>query len=160
MGICRILLSPCGFGLLSEKCFAAGFVLPRISLGSLRSAISPPLQNEMARAGAGWRGNRELSNHPEPNWNSKTVPQPFAASGRIGFYMRVLSTGEIAAGDAMERVKVDSRGVTVRELMDVMYFKKQNVDVMSRAIQIPGLTPSWRDELKERLGRNGTDSQS
>src|SRR6478752_3357597 len=50
MGICRILLSPCGLGLLSEKCFAAGFILARISLGSLRSAISPPASRMR------WRG--------------------------------------------------------------------------------------------------------
>lgn len=87
-------------------------------------------------------------------------PKLFAASGRIGFYMRVLATGEIGAGDIMERVKVDSRGVTVRELMDVMYFKKNNLDVMSRAVQIPALTPSWREDLKRRLGCNGTDGQS
>src|SRR5579859_375901 len=27
----------------------------------------PPIQNEMAGAGAGWRENRELTVHPEPN---------------------------------------------------------------------------------------------
>ena len=54
-------------GLLSEKCFAACFALPRISFGSLRSAISPPLQNKMAGTSAGWRGNRELTYHSKPN---------------------------------------------------------------------------------------------
>src|SRR6476646_2341736 len=82
MGICRILLSPCGFGLLSEKCFAAGFVLPRISLGSLRSAISPPRQNEMAWAGAGWRGKRELSD-TRSRIGTARLPHPSVSGGIV-----------------------------------------------------------------------------
>jgi MOSC domain-containing protein YiiM len=79
-------------------------------------------------------------------------PKIFAATGRTGFYQRVLSPGELGAGDSLERVKVDARGVTVRELMEVMYFKRENVELMERAVAIPALTPSWRDELRERLG--------
>ena len=79
-------------------------------------------------------------------------PKLFATSGRIGFYMRVLAAGEIGVGDAMERMKVDARGVTVRQMMEVMYFKKHHEELMRRAISIPALTPSWREELKQRLG--------
>lgn len=84
--------------------------------------------------------------------NLPEFPKLFAASGRTGFYQRVLSQGEVGAGDVLERVKIDPRGVTVKELMDVMYFKRENLELMERAVAIPALTPSWRDELKERLG--------
>ncbi|EEF62217.1 MOSC domain containing protein [Pedosphaera parvula Ellin514] len=92
--------------------------------------------------------------------NLPEFPKHFAASGRIGFYLRVLAPGEIGAGDAMERVKIDSRGVTVREMMDVMYFKRHNEEIMRKAITIPALTPSWRDELKQRLGMEAVTNQS
>jgi len=42
---------------------------------------SPRFKNEMAWAGAGWRQNRELTDHSEPNWNSKTSP-PFGGQRR------------------------------------------------------------------------------
>ncbi|MDB6111182.1 MAG: molybdenum cofactor biosysynthesis protein [Pedosphaera sp.] len=74
-------------------------------------------------------------------------PKFFAASGRVGFYQRVLVEGEIGAGDAIERIKTDAHGVTVRELMQLMYFDRQNFPLMEKAIAVPALTPGWREEL-------------
>jgi MOSC domain-containing protein YiiM len=84
--------------------------------------------------------------------NLPTFPKLFAKSGRIGFYQRVLSEGTLATGDVIERIKTDAQGMTVREVMDLMYFQRNNVELMNRAIAIPALTPGWRDEFKERLG--------
>jgi MOSC domain-containing protein YiiM len=80
-----------------------------------------------------------------------TFPKLFAASGRTGFYHRVLAEGEIGAGDAIERVTTDPRGVTVRALMHLMYFDRTNFALMEKVVGIPALTPSWRDELNELL---------
>jgi MOSC domain-containing protein YiiM len=85
--------------------------------------------------------------------NMPTFPKLFAKSGRIGFYHRVLAKGDVAVGDAMKRVKTDTHGVTVREIMDVMYFQRDNVELMERAIAIPALSPGWREEFSERLGQ-------
>jgi MOSC domain-containing protein YiiM len=78
-------------------------------------------------------------------------PKQFTASGRTGFYQRVLVEGEIGVGDSIERVKVDPRGVTVREMMRLMHIDREDFDAMEKAVGIPALTPGWRDELKERL---------
>jgi MOSC domain-containing protein YiiM len=78
-------------------------------------------------------------------------PKRFTASGRTGFYQRVLVEGEIGAGDTMERVKTDARGVTVREMMRLMHIDRKDFPMIEKAVEIPALTPSWRDELKERL---------
>ncbi len=78
-------------------------------------------------------------------------PKLFAKSGRTGFYLRVLAEGEITAGDEIERVKTDPHGLSVHALMDVMHFDRNNIAVMEKAVSIPALTPSWREELKEHL---------
>ena len=39
----------------------------------------------------------------------------FHASGRCGFYLRVLEEGEVGAGDVIHRVKVDPKRMTVRQ---------------------------------------------
>jgi MOSC domain-containing protein YiiM len=83
--------------------------------------------------------------------NLPDFPKRFTQSGRIGFYQRVLVAGEIGAGDTIERVKTDPRGVTVREMMRLMHIDRQDFQLMEKAVGIPALTPSWRDELKERL---------
>ncbi len=83
--------------------------------------------------------------------NLPAFPKQFMASGRYGFYQRVLAEGEVRVGDAIERVKTDPRGVTIREMMRVMYMDREDFAVIEQAVGIPALTPSWRDELKERL---------
>lgn len=78
-------------------------------------------------------------------------PKVFTASGRTGFYHRVLEEGEMSAGDAIERVKTDSHGVSVREMMRIMHIDHNDFAGMERAVAIPALTPGWREELEERL---------
>jgi MOSC domain-containing protein YiiM len=82
-----------------------------------------------------------------------TFPKLFARSGRTGFYMRVLAEGAITAGQPIERVKTHPSALTVRTMMDVMHFERESTSVMEQAIAIPALTPSWRDEMRERLSR-------
>ncbi len=74
----------------------------------------------------------------------------FAASGRVGFYQRVLADGEISAGDPIERVFTDPRRVTVRELMELRQFRRGGPDVLDRVLAVPALTPAWREELLAR----------
>ncbi|HZV33710.1 MAG TPA: MOSC domain-containing protein [Verrucomicrobiae bacterium] len=78
-------------------------------------------------------------------------PKKFIASGRTGFYHRVLEEGEMSAGDAIERIKTDPNGVSAREMMRIMHIDRDDVAAMEKAVGIPALTPSWREELEERL---------
>lgn len=48
-------------------------------------------------------------------------PRAFLASGRTGFYLRVLEEGEIGVGDAIELVSQDPRGVTVGQMTRFAY---------------------------------------
>ena len=83
-------------------------------------------------------------------------PKRFTHSGRTGFYQRVLAEGEVGAGDAIERVKTDPRGVTVRDMMRIMHIDREDFSLMEKAVGIPALTPSWREELKARLQTRGS----
>src|SRR5579864_7661821 len=88
MGICRILLSPCGFGLFSDislpDCRPCGETI----LGPLRSAIRHlSHQSEMARNGAGWRQNRELT--PSPAGQNGLLPCFLPDAARVFMYQRL-----------------------------------------------------------------------
>lgn len=78
-------------------------------------------------------------------------PKMFMASGRTGFYQRVLEEGEICAGDSIQRVKIDPHLVSVREMMRIMHIDREDYAAMKRGVAVPALTPSWREELEERL---------
>ena len=52
--------------------------------------------------------------------NNSRFAKPFLASGRTGFYLRVLEEGEVGAGDLIERVTGEPSLPTIREIAKQM----------------------------------------
>ena len=74
----------------------------------------------------------------------------FAAAGRPGAYLRVLTEGAIAAGDDVEVLGRPDQRVTVAEAMRAFY---GDPELMRVLLTVPGRDPQW-DEIGERvLGR-------
>lgn len=87
-------------------------------------------------------------------------PKMFLASGRVGFYLRVLEEGEVGAGDAFERVEIDPERMTVRETSRLLFFEPENLEGAKRALRVRALSPGWRDSFRERLvGAGAGDGQ-
>ncbi len=78
-------------------------------------------------------------------------PKLFLASGRVGFYLRVLEEGEVGAGDSFERIESDPERMTVRETSHLLFFEPENLEGARRALRVRSLSPGWRDSFKERL---------
>ena len=77
-----------------------------------------------------------------------TFVKTFLASGRSGFYFRVLEEGMIGAGDSIERTHTDPIGMSVREVNHLLYFDKTNLEGARRALQLTALAPGWRDSFR------------
>ena len=82
-------------------------------------------------------------------------PKQFLASGRVGFYLRVLEEGEVGAGDMFERVETAPERVTVREMSRLHFFEPENLEGAKRALRIRALSSGWRGSLEERLVKAG-----
>lgn len=80
-------------------------------------------------------------------------PRRFLASGRTGFYLRVVEEGELGAGDPVGLVE-RSDGLTVRDLWHLVVVDKGDTEGARRALQCPTLGPEWREPLEERLSRS------
>ncbi len=78
-------------------------------------------------------------------------PKLFLASGRVGFYTRVLEVGEVGAGDRIEFVRRDPERVTVREMSQLLFFEPDNLRGARRALGIKALSPGWRESFEGRL---------
>jgi MOSC domain-containing protein YiiM len=78
----------------------------------------------------------------------------FLASNRPGFYLAVLEEGEIGAGDAIERVRVDDNRLTVVELLRLIVHDKTNAELMRRALRVRHLAAVWRAKFTSRLGQS------
>lgn len=74
-------------------------------------------------------------------------------AGRPGFYFRVLEEGEVGAGDTIERIGRDPEGLTVRDMSNLLYFDKDDLDTAKRALRIEALSPGWRQSFEDRLSK-------
>ncbi|MGH7543379.1 MAG: MOSC domain-containing protein [Gemmatimonadota bacterium] len=82
--------------------------------------------------------------------------KPFLASGRTGFYLRVLEEGGVGAGDPIELVRADPAGLTVAEVLRLGYVDTEDIEGASRAAAVEALSEGWREWFKARLAKNGT----
>ena len=82
-------------------------------------------------------------------------PKMFLASGRPGFYLRVLEEGEVGAGDVVDRVKTDLERMTVWDVCRLLYFDQTNVEGAKKALRIQALSRGWRRSFEERLTKAG-----
>ena len=73
----------------------------------------------------------------------------FLESERVGFYVRVLEEGTVAAGDAIELVRVGEGNMTVKEIVHLAYFDKNNIAAAKRAAALPALSSGWREAFAE-----------
>ena len=86
---------------------------------------------------------------------SAHFPKLFLASGRVGFYLRVLKEGEVGAGDVIERVTMDPEHMTVREMVRLLYVDRDDREALERALRIQALSPRRRGAFEERLAKAG-----
>jgi MOSC domain-containing protein YiiM len=81
----------------------------------------------------------------EPHWVRR-----FAAAGRPGAYLRVLSAGSVQAGDDLTVVGRPDQEVTVAESMQAFYGDQE---IMSRLLQVAGRSAKWDATAADVLSR-------
>src|SRR5262245_23260631 len=76
--------------------------------------------------------------------NEPRMPALLTASGRPGFYFRVLDEGEVGAGDDIVKVGEAQERMTVAEINALLYSPNHARDRLERAMTIGALSPGWR----------------
>ncbi|MDX1483509.1 MAG: MOSC domain-containing protein [Alphaproteobacteria bacterium] len=79
------------------------------------------------------------------------LPRRFFASGRLGFYFRVLTEGDVGAGDEIRCEARDAAGLTVAELAGLWADKGAGSAALERALAVEALSANWRKALSQRL---------
>lgn len=88
-----------------------------------------------------------------PNFQNRFLEQR-----RVGFYFRVLEEGEVGAGDPIKLVRRDPKGMTVRQVNDLLFFDKDDLEATRQALSIPALSHGWKGSFEERLAKAETDA--
>lgn len=90
--------------------------------------------------------------------NEPRMPALLTASGRPGFYFRVLREGDVGAGDEIVQVAEGRERMTVAEINALLYSPQHTPERLTRALRIEALSPGWRSSfaalLRSRTGGN------
>lgn len=74
----------------------------------------------------------------------------FLASGRTGFYFRVLREGEIGAGDEIVRVHQDENRVSISDALKIYLGAPEADELRKKALRVEYLAASWREEFTQQ----------
>lgn len=85
-------------------------------------------------------------------FNDPSMVKRFVAGGRPGIYFAIAEIGEVGPGDPIERVSEDENRVSVVELNGLIFDHRADPDTIRRALKVPALAASIREELQARLG--------
>ena len=77
---------------------------------------------------------------------------------RPGFYFRVITEGQIEAGQEIVKVNSGPEQVTVAEIDALLYLPGHPRDALERALRIPALSAGWKGSLQNLLTQADTAS--
>ncbi len=75
----------------------------------------------------------------------------FRASGRTGWYLRVLDTGEVPAAGPIEVTEADGAGISVHDAHLAMLDRHMSPERLREIAEHPALAEQWRAPLLRRL---------
>jgi MOSC domain-containing protein YiiM len=98
----------------------------------------------------------EVSEPRIPCWrlgvrmDDRRFPRRFTQALRPGAYLRILVEGAVGAGDDVELVERPERGITIRDVLRIFAFDRDDV---ARLLTAPRLSESWRSWARHLLDR-------
>jgi MOSC domain-containing protein YiiM len=94
----------------------------------------------------------EISQPRQPCWKiehrfgQKGMVAQIVQTGRCGWYFRVLETGEVAAGDSLERVALGAADWSVARVFRALVAGKATPDELAQLADLAPLTPRLREK--------------
>ena len=79
------------------------------------------------------------------------IVKRFLASGRSGYYLKVMQEGEVGAGDVIELIRRDGHAVTVADVANIYRDGTDKLGLLQRAVQVEALPENWRDHFQQQI---------
>ena len=79
------------------------------------------------------------------------LPSLLVAHHRPGFYLRVLTEGQVSAGDDIVRTARGRHGLSVADVDSLLYLPGHEMDQLKAALDIPALSPGWRESFRSMV---------
>jgi ferredoxin-NADP reductase/MOSC domain-containing protein YiiM len=79
------------------------------------------------------------------------LPALLVSHHRPGFYLRVITEGQVRAGDQIVKTRTGPNALTVAATDALLYLPDRDPADLRRATQIPALSPGWQGSFHELL---------
>ncbi len=141
----RLTLDAAGFpfGAFGENWTWAGATEDAVCIGDVFAVGGAVVQISQPR-GPCWKVGRL--------WERVEMPQEMVATGQTGWYLRVLQTGEVGAGDALTLQERPLPDWTVARVNYALYVDKENAALAAELGKLPLLAEAWRSPFRRRAG--------
>jgi len=83
--------------------------------------------------------------------NDPRIPALLVSHHRPGFYFRVLTEGEVAAGDDIIKLSSGPEQMTVADVDALLYLPGHTRQGLLRALRVPALSPGWQGSFRALL---------
>lgn len=138
--------------------------LPEIPLGGFGENLAiEGLDETSVCIGDAWRAGQVLFQITQPRqpcwkmsrrWQIADLARQVIASGKSGWYLRVLAPGELSPGTVIEIVSRPNPAWTVARASDVMHHRQGDLALAAELGSLPELSQAWRLALASRLAKH------
>ncbi|QNE16827.1 MOSC domain-containing protein [Kribbella qitaiheensis] len=88
------------------------------------------------------------------------LPSLLVAHHRPGFYLRVITEGEVQAGDQIVKTRTGPNALSVAAVDALLYLPDRDPEVLRRATEIPALSPGWQTSFRDLLETSSENEPS
>lgn len=78
-----------------------------------------------------------------------SMPSLLVSHHRPGFYLRVITEGEVRAGDEITRVRTGPGALSVAAIDALLYLPDRDPEMIRTALTIEALSPGWQQSFRE-----------
>ncbi len=86
--------------------------------------------------------------------NEPEMPNLLVSQHRPGFYFRVITEGEVRAGDDIVRTRRGRHELSVADVDALLYLPNRNAEQLRMAVDVPALSPGWQESFRDLLKAN------
>jgi MOSC domain-containing protein YiiM len=86
-------------------------------------------------------------------FHDKMMLRMFTEAARPGFYLRVIETGVVEAGDSVKKIKAGEGGLSVRDMYNAYSSprSREACDILEHALSLTNLDPDFIPRINQRL---------
>ncbi len=83
--------------------------------------------------------------------NEPKMPNLLVSQRRPGFYFRVVTEGQVRAGDEIMRTRRGRHELSVADVDALLYLPNRDLDRLRRVVDVPALSPGWQQSFRDML---------